>query len=90
MHKHRVQSLVLLIVLWSSACILRPGMNADCAWPPEPHGRLDLASGADRRHLVVDAELIEELVDRSLSSAQRAAGVRATPDRYRCPCTRST
>jgi hypothetical protein len=55
---------LLLIGLSSSACILRPGMNADCAWPPEAPRRLDLINDADRRHLVVDTELIEELVDR--------------------------
>jgi hypothetical protein len=48
----------------SAACILRPGMNAQCVWPPEPPRRLDLGSAADRRHLVVDTELVEELVDR--------------------------
>lgn len=59
-----VRSLLLLIGLSSSACILRPGMNRDCAWPPEASRRLDLTNDADRRHLVLDAELIEELVDR--------------------------
>ena len=39
-------------------------MNADCAWPPEAPRQLDLTNGADRRHLVVDTELIEDLVDR--------------------------
>ena len=39
-------------------------MNWDCAWPPEAPRHLDLANSADRRHLVVDAELAEELVDR--------------------------
>ena len=39
-------------------------MNADCAWPPEAPTRLDLTNGADRRHLVVDTELIADLVDR--------------------------
>ena len=39
-------------------------MNADCAWPPEASTRLDLTNGADRRHLVVDTELVEDLVDR--------------------------
>ena len=46
------------------ACVLRPGMNADCAWPPDPVNALDLSNAADVRHLVVDAELIDELVDR--------------------------
>jgi hypothetical protein len=39
-------------------------MNADCVWPPEGRGPLTLANAADRRHLVVDTELAEELVDR--------------------------
>jgi hypothetical protein len=59
-----VLGFLLLIGLSSSACIVRPGMNADCAWPPEAPRRLDLTNDADRRHLVVDTELIEDLVDR--------------------------
>jgi hypothetical protein len=39
-------------------------MNADCVWPPEAPEQLDLTKGADARHLVVDTELIEDLVDR--------------------------
>ena len=39
-------------------------MNADCTWPPEAPKQLDLTNDADRRHLVVDTELVEELVDR--------------------------
>ena len=54
----------LLIVLSLSACIVRPGMNQDCSWPPEALGSLDLTKDADRRHLIVDAEVVEELVDR--------------------------
>lgn len=64
MRGYWLRSLLLLISFSSSACILRPGMNAECAWPPEVPRRLDLASDADRRHLIVDAELVEELVDR--------------------------
>lgn len=64
MRGFRVPTLLLLAGLSSAACILRPGMNADCAWPREAPRRLDLSIGADRRHLVVDAELVEELVDR--------------------------
>lgn len=59
-----IRALVLLIGLSSSTCILRPGMNADCAWPPEAPRPLDPATDADRRHLVIDTELVEELVDR--------------------------
>jgi hypothetical protein len=59
-----VRGLWLAIGLSSSACILRPGMNSDCMWPPEAPRRLDLNNQADRRHLVLDAELVEELVDR--------------------------
>ncbi len=55
---------VLAAAFTASACILRPGMNADCVWPPEASRAVDLAAAADQRHLVVDAELIEELVDR--------------------------
>jgi hypothetical protein len=53
-----------LVLLASSGCITRPGMNADCRWPSESSRHLDPSSTADTRHLVVDAELIEELVDR--------------------------
>jgi hypothetical protein len=55
---------LLLMGICSSACILRPGMNSDCAWPSEEPRKLDLANAADSRHLVTDAELIDELVDR--------------------------
>jgi hypothetical protein len=64
MRGFRLPSLLLLAGLSPAACILRAGMNADCAWPREAPRRLDLSIGADRRHLVVDAELVEELVDR--------------------------
>lgn len=56
--------LLLIVVSGTNGCILRPGMNSDCAWPSERSRRLNLQDPADRRHLVVDAELIEELVDR--------------------------
>jgi len=56
--------LVLLVMSATGSCILRPGMNSDCIWPSERPRRLNLQDSADRRHLVVDAELIEELVDR--------------------------
>ena len=60
-----VASLVIVLVLaTSSGCITRPGMNRECRWPPESVTRLDLSSTTDTGHLVVDAELIEELVDR--------------------------
>jgi hypothetical protein len=39
-------------------------MNRDCLWPPESATGLDLSSTRDTRHLVIDAELIEELADR--------------------------
>ena len=39
-------------------------MNSDCRWPSEARRPLNLQNPADRRHLVLDAELIEELVDR--------------------------
>jgi hypothetical protein len=55
---------LLAIGLSSSACILRPGMNRGCHWPSETSRPLDLTKHADRRHLIVDAELVDELVDR--------------------------
>jgi hypothetical protein len=39
-------------------------MNAECRWPPEDARVLNLSDPADGRHLVVDAELVDELVDR--------------------------
>ena len=39
-------------------------MNANCVWPAEAPRQLDLTNGADRHHLIVDTELIEDLVDR--------------------------
>jgi hypothetical protein len=60
---------VRLFVLAPSAlglagCITRPGMNAECQWPPEPASITDLANADAASHLVVDAELIAELTDR--------------------------
>ena len=55
---------LLVIAISSGACILRPGMNSDCAWPSEEPRKLDLGNAADSRHLVTDAELVDELVDR--------------------------
>jgi hypothetical protein len=55
---------LLLMAVSSSACIVRPGMNRDCNWPSEASRPLDLTNGVDRRHLILDAEVAEELVDR--------------------------
>ncbi len=55
---------LILVLLGLSGCITRPGMNQDCRWPPESSMPLDLSSTSQSRHLVIDAELIEELVDR--------------------------
>jgi hypothetical protein len=59
-----VPLVIVLALLASSGCITRPGMNRDCRWPAESPTHLDLSNSADSRHLVIDAELIEELVDR--------------------------
>jgi hypothetical protein len=59
-----VPLVIVLVLLASSGCITRSGMNRDCRWPPESPTHLDLSNTADSRHLVIDAELIEELVDR--------------------------
>ncbi len=56
--------LILLLVSSTSSCILRPGMNSECRWPDEQRRPLNLQHSADRRHLVLDAELMVELVDR--------------------------
>src|SRR6185436_16603529 len=55
---------LVLLLLASSSCITRPGMNPDCQWPSESSEHPGPSSAADSRHLVIDAELIEELVDR--------------------------
>lgn len=55
---------LMLIGLPLSGCITRPGMNWACSWPPEAPRPLDLTKDADRRHLILDAEVVEELVDR--------------------------
>ena len=62
----RAFSLATLVVafLLGPACILRPGMNANCTCSPASASALDLAKRADQRHLVLDAELLEGLVDR--------------------------
>ena len=39
-------------------------MNAQCTWPPEGVTRLNLVDASDARHLVLDTEVLEELVDR--------------------------
>lgn len=57
-------TVALATLLPLSSCITRAGMNADCMWPPEAVTALNLDSRADIDHLVTDAELIEELVDR--------------------------
>lgn len=64
MPKRVLGVLLLATVTATAGCILRPGMNAECAWPPEGARALNLAEPADSRHLVVDTELVEELVDR--------------------------
>ena len=57
---HRVIPLLLCV----AGCITRPGMNSDCQWPPEQARPLDLRNGSDRRHLIEDVELAEELAVR--------------------------
>ena len=56
--------LLLVLGVLTAACILRPGMNAECAWPPESPKALNLAEPPDARHLVLDTEVLEELIDR--------------------------
>ena len=60
----RVPGLALIVLLAAAGCILRPGMNAECRWPAEVARTLDLSHRDDERHLVLDAELVDELVDR--------------------------
>jgi hypothetical protein len=55
---------LLLTVVFLAGCITRPGMNADCEWPPEASRPLGLERRADQRHLIEDAELAEELAVR--------------------------
>lgn len=79
----RASSTIVIALLagGSSGCILRPGMNSDCVWPSEKRRTLNLQEPADREHLVLDAELIEELVDRY--RFHPAAEQRACEDRLR-------
>jgi hypothetical protein len=59
-----VPLVIVLALLASSGCITRPGMNRDCCWPSESRTHLDLSTTNNRRHLVIDAERIEALLDR--------------------------
>ena len=45
-------------------------MNPNCEWPPETPRRLSLSIPSDAQHLVIDAELVAELVDRYRFSSQ--------------------
>jgi hypothetical protein len=54
--------IVLLVSL--SGCLRREGLNSDCVWPPDPPRALDLRSVSDRRHLVDDGQIAEELAIR--------------------------
>jgi hypothetical protein len=62
--KQNLGVLLLATVAAAAGCSIRPGMNADCAWPPEAAQVLNLVEAADARHLVLDTEVVEELVDR--------------------------
>jgi hypothetical protein len=42
-------------------CQPRAGMNSSCVWPFEPVSTLDLSRDTDRRHLVDDVRIAEEL-----------------------------
>lgn len=77
--------LVPLTAVCAGGCILRPGMNAACTWPSEPPTALHLTDAADRRHLRIDTELVEELVDRYRfhpPDAQRECERRLIATRY--------
>jgi hypothetical protein len=56
-------ALALLLVA-VSGCLRREGLNAECVWPPDPQRALDLGSAFDRRHLVDDGQIAEELAIR--------------------------
>ena len=64
MRYSHVRAIGFMAALVCGACITRPGMNADCVWPAEETRTLDPSDAADLRHLTVDAELLDELVDR--------------------------
>ena len=57
-------ALSCLMVLASTACINRPGMNLDCRWPHEEAFRAQLANPAHVRHLLNDIEVANELTIR--------------------------
>ena len=65
-----IGGLVLLLAASTGGCITRPGMNGNCEWPPETPRPLVLSSPPDARHLVIDAELVAESVDRYRFSGQ--------------------
>ena len=62
--------LVLLLTVFATGCITRPGMNPNCDWPAETPRRLTISLPSDAQHLVIDAELVAELVDRYRFSSQ--------------------
>jgi len=64
MRPHHLVVLALTVAVLAGGCILRQGMNTECAWPPEVARELNLAETADARHLVLDTEVLEELLDR--------------------------
>lgn len=53
--------LVLLPAALSSGCLSRSRLNGRCEWVGDDSSKLDLQRAADRRHLVGDVELAEEL-----------------------------
>jgi hypothetical protein len=57
-------ALVLSIGLIASACIDQSRVNDTCTWSDPVSGRLDPSRSADRNHLRIDAEIVNELTVR--------------------------
>jgi len=52
---------LLIVLLLELGCNMPEGMNEDCQWPAESRVVLDLKRLADRRHLLNDVRVAEEL-----------------------------
>lgn len=58
-------TLIIVVVLGTSACVRREGRNSDCKWPGEAGATvLDPRQPRTSRHLSADTEFAEELADR--------------------------
>jgi hypothetical protein len=61
----------LLVVICASGCIDRARTNVRCEWTGDSVFALDPANPIDRKHLIADAQLAEELAVRHADSRMR-------------------